>query len=226
MKKNGTSRRAKKFRVGFCVSGGGRLFRAAARQAAALGIEPALVVAEPSASPELESFCAGLKIPFVRLPQLPRAEFDAVLFQHCAGAKLDLLMLTFDRIVSARLIRHYAGRVVNVHPSLLPAFPGMRALDQTLARGVKFAGATLHVADEQLDHGPVVIQCVMGVRRDESAAGLGRRLFPWMRLMYLQVIAWYAEGRVTQDKRGHVVIRDAVYGELPISPAIEQGFPD
>lgn len=190
-----------------------------------MGIEPALVVAETTADPDLEGFCAELNIPFVQLPKMTRAKFDEALFHHCANAELDLLMLTFDKIVGARLIRHYAGRVVNVHPSLLPAFPGMKALDQAADTGAKFTGATLHVADEQLDHGPVLIQCVTGVRLGETAASLGQRLFPLMRLMYLQVIAWYAEGRVIQDAQGHIVIRDAIYGELPVSPAIEQEFP-
>ena len=208
------------------MSGSGRLFRAAARQATALGIEAALVVAEAKASPELEAFCAELKIPFVRLPKLPRAEFDAALFKHCAGAKLDLLMLTFDKIIGPQLIRHYAGRVVNVHPGLLPAFAGMDALGQAVSSGARFAGVTIHEADEQVDHGPIIIQFVTGLRRGENAADLGRRLFPLMRLMFLQVIAWYAAGRVQKDARGQIVVRDAVYGELPISPAIEQGFPD
>jgi len=123
-------------------------------------------------------------------------------------------------------VKHYRGRIINVHMGLLPAFKGVRALNQAVAFGARFAGATIHEVDEQIDHGAVIAQCVTGVRRGETAEMIGGRLFGLLRLMWLQVLRWYASGRVLRDKQGRVWIRNAVYGELPVSPALEDSFPD
>ncbi|MSO63155.1 MAG: hypothetical protein EXQ50_13895 [Acidobacteria bacterium] len=214
------------FRVGFCVSGHGRLFRAAATQHEALGIIPALVVAQQKASPELDSFCQERSIRFVRMQKLGRQQFNAAITRLCVGAELDLLCLTFDRIIPAELVRHYDGRIINLHPAHLPAFTGTDAIAQALAAGAKYIGATIHEVDEGIDTGAIIAQCLVGARRNDTPAAVGARLFGPMRLMFLQVIRWYAEGRVERDVDGRVWVRDAVYGELPVSPAIEHGFPD
>ena len=213
-------------RVGFCVSGNGHLFRAAACQAERLGIKPALVIAEARAASDLDEFCAARRIPFHRLDAGDRSAFDQQVDRLCIEAKLDLLALTFDRILSPELVAHYRGRIINVHVGLLPAFKGMNALEQATNAGVRFAGATIHEVTDDLDGGAVIAQCLIGVRRQESADSLGRRLFGSLRLMFLQVLAWYAAGRVETDAQGRVWVKGAVYGELPISPAIEDGFPE
>jgi phosphoribosylglycinamide formyltransferase-1 len=212
--------------VGFCVSGEGRLFRAAVLHAEKIGIRASLVVAEYKASPELEGFCSEHQVPFVRIGKMPRPEFDKTLVHHCTKLELDLLSLTFDKIIPQELIKHFAGRVINVHPALLPAFAGLDGLGQSERAGVRYMGATIHLADELMDHGAIVAQCVLGLRRGDTVASAGRRLFPYLRLMYLQVLAWFAEGRVEFDEQGRVWIRDAVYGETPISPAVERAFAD
>jgi len=216
----------KPLRVGFCVSGGGRLFRAAANQAARLNIEPVLVVGEAGCAGELEDFCAGRRIAFARLDAGNRTRFDKELTRLCIDARLDLLCLTFDRIVPPALVEHYRGRMINVHMGLLPAFKGTHALDRAVEFGARFAGATIHEVDEEVDHGAVIAQCVVGVRRGETAEAMGGRLFGLLRLMFLQVLRWYASGRVARDKQGLLWIRNAVYGELPVSPSLEDAFPD
>lgn len=212
-------------RVGFCVSGEGRLFREAVQHATDLGIRPVLLVAEQKASLELDVFCLERQIRCLRPLSAPRELFDAQLTQACIDADLDLLSLTFDKLISPQLVRHYRGRIVNVHPGLLPAFRGMRAIDQAIAASARFAGATVHEVDEGIDTGPIVAQCVLGVRRGETAASLGARLYELLRPMYLQVLAWYAEGRVFHDQDGHAWVRDALYGDPPISPSVERRFP-
>jgi phosphoribosylglycinamide formyltransferase 1 len=216
----------KPLRVGFCVSGGGRLFRAAANQAARLNIVPVLAVGETGCSGELEDFCAQRQITFTRLDAQDRTRFNSDLTRLCIDAQLDLLCLTFDRIIPPALVAHYRGRVINVHMGLLPAFKGTNALRQAVEFGARFAGATIHEVDEQVDHGAVIAQCVVGIRRGETAETIGGRLFGLLRLMFLQVLHWYSSGRVTRDEQGRVWIRDAVYGELPVSPALEDSFPD
>ena len=211
-------------KVGFCVSGEGRLFRAAANAASDLGIQIALLVLEAKASPDLEEFCSARAIPLHRLNRKSRPEFDDELLQVCTRVQLDLLILTFDKLLPAALVRHYTGRIINVHPALLPAFKGMRALEQTVASGARYAGASIHEVDEQMDHGPIIAQCVVGLHETDSASDLGQRLFPFLRDMYLQVIAWYAEKRITRDAQGRLWVRGGVYGGFPVSPALERKF--
>jgi len=196
-------------------------------QRVSLGITPAIVVAEHKASADLETFCRDLQIPFVRLePLKDRDSFDEAITRHCSAAHLNLLCLTFDKRIPPSLVSHYRGHIINVHMGLLPAFPGLRALDQAIAANVRFLGATIHEVDEELDHGAIVAQCVLGLRRGETAESAGNRLFGTLRLMYLQVIAWFARGRVEKDEHGQIWIKDGVYGELPTSPSVEQSFAD
>jgi phosphoribosylglycinamide formyltransferase-1 len=209
------------FRVGFCVSGQGRLFRAAVENSKLLGIHPAIVVVEGQASPELESFSDSHGVELRRLSARSRADFDQELCDVCVHAQLDLLSLTFNKLLPASLVSHYRERIINVHPALLPSFKGMHALDQTSRSGVLFAGATIHEVDEEMDHGATIAQCVIGLQRSDTAEEIGRRVYPLLRCMFLQVLAWYAAGRVSKTPDGHIVVRDAVYGGLPISPAPE-----
>jgi len=213
------------FRVGFCVSGQGRLFRTAVAHRQALGIEPALLVVGPSAAAELESFCAAHGPMCVRPSAQPRPQFDQELSRICIAAQLDLLCLTFDRILPHELVKHYGGRIINTHMSLLPAFKGLAALAQSLRADTRFAGATIHEVTDDVDGGAIIAQCAVGVRADDDTESLGGRVFALLRQMYLQVIAWYAAGRVQKDRNGRIRIRDAVYGELPVSPALELTFP-
>jgi phosphoribosylglycinamide formyltransferase-1 len=213
-------------RVGFCVSGKGRLVRSALLHREELGIDPALVVLDAKADGAVERFCAEHGVPTVRLTHPVRSEFDAELTRTCGDAGLDLLSLTFDRLVPAELIRRYPDRILNVHLSLLPAFVGFRAIENALSVGCRFVGASIHEVTEAVDGGPLIAQCVLGTRPGDTPVTVGARLFPLLRLMYLQVIAWYAAGRVHKDETGRTWVRDAVYGELPISPAIESAFAD
>lgn len=210
-------------RVGFFVSGGGRLVRAALLHAGQCGIVPAVVVAEDSAAADLDDFCAGMS---VRLHRIPRSQpLEPLATDVLREARVDLVSLTFDRIIPASLVAEYAPRMLNVHPGLLPAFPGLRALEQVAASGTRYAGATVHEVEATVDTGQVIAQCVLGTRPGETANALGRRMFGPLRLMYLQVLAWYAAGRVTHDEAGRVVVTGATYGEFPVSPSVEDGFP-
>ena len=212
------------FRVGFCVSGGGRLFRAAVAQSERLGITPVVLVADHGAEADLESFCTQHAIPCVRLQRMPAPAFADMITPLAIDAQLDLLCLTFNRIIPPALVSHYRGRIINVHMSLLPAFKGLRGLEQALTADVRFVGVTIHEVDEGVDTGPIIAQTLVGVRPDDTAPALGDRLFPMLRAMYLQVIAWYVQGRVEKDANGHMRVRGATYGELPVSPSIELTF--
>jgi phosphoribosylglycinamide formyltransferase-1 len=212
------------YKVGFCVSGGGRLARAAIEQASALGIVPSLVVLDYTAAPDIDGFCANHRVRCVRLGKTSKEDFQNQLHCVCTEDELDLLALTFDRIVRAPLLDHYAGRMINVHPSLLPAFAGSKALERTVAAGVRFGGASIHEVEEELDSGAIIAQCALALEHGETAAAFGARLFELLRPMFLQVLQWYAQGRVEKDRDGRILVRDATYGLLPVSPSLESGF--
>lgn len=214
-----------KYRVGFAVSGRGHLFRSAVLQRDTLGITPTILVVEERSPRDLDHFCTQHGVRCIRLPT-NRAALQERIYEACVAADLDLLCLTFDKIIQPELVSHYRERIVNVHMSLLPAFPGRDGLAQTLHGGVRYAGATIHEVDEEVDHGAIIAQCITGIRSNDTVNSLGARLFGLLRLMYLQVIAWYASGRVFKDDHGKIMVRDAVYGEFPISPAVELAFPD
>lgn len=211
-----------RLRVGFCVSGNGSLFRAAVEQIDAALIDPAVLILERKAAPDLERFAAAAGISSVRLDPSDRPAFDRDLTALLVDAGLDLIALTFDRVLPPPLVRHYAGRIINVHPALLPAFAGMHGMRRTLASGARFGGATIHEVVDEVDAGPIVAQAVVGTIPGESPDDYGRRVYEILEPMYLQVIAWYGEGRVEHDGEGRVVIRDARYGTLPVSPALER----
>ena len=208
-------------RTGFCVSGNGSLFRAAIAHRDKLSIEPRLLVVEQKAARDLEAFSSANGLRCIRLDPVDRAAFDRELTRILVDAELDLVVLTFDRVLPPEVVRHYAGRVINVHPALLPAFQGMRGMQRTLASGARFGGATLHDVVEEVDAGAIIAQAIIATVPEETLAVYGRRLYELLEPMYLQVIAWYAEGRVDRDRTGRIVIRGARYGALPISPELE-----
>lgn len=197
------------------------MFQDATRNRATNGIDPIVVFAEATAPPKLDEFCASERIKVVRFQPSRREDFDRELSTAIAAESLDLICLTFDRILPREIVHANARKIINVHMGLLPAFRGMRALQQAVETGARFAGATIHEVDEEVDHGPIIAQCVTGVRIDDTAETLGSRIYPMLSDMFAQVLRWYSSGRVTHDKSGRIVVRDARYGELPISPAVE-----
>jgi phosphoribosylglycinamide formyltransferase 1 len=202
-------------RAAFCVSGRGSLFRAAV---AKRDVEPVLLVTEMKSAPDLDDFAREHGVPQVRLNPIPRDLFNDDLTRVLVEANVDLIALTFDRILPAELVRHYAGRIINVHPALLPAFAGMRGIERTLESGARFGGATIHEVIEAVDAGPIIAQAVVATIPGEPGEDYGRRMYALLEPMFLDVLRWYAEGRVEHDPAGRVVVRGATYGTLPVSP--------
>ena len=209
-------------RVGFCVSGNGSLFRAAVLHRAELPIEPLLVITETKAAADIETFSSQNGLRCVRLDPADRPTFDRALTATLIAADLDLIALTFDRVLPPEVVRHYAGRVINVHPALLPAFAGMRGMERTLASGARFGGATIHDVIDEVDAGAIIAQAVVATVPGETLDRYGRRVYELLEPMFLQVLRWYAAGRVARDATGRIVVRDARYGTLPVSPALEK----
>ncbi|MBQ0959618.1 phosphoribosylglycinamide formyltransferase [Ideonella sp. 4Y11] len=126
-----------------------------------------------------------------------REAFDAALAAEIDRHQPDLLLLAgFMRILTDGFVRHYAGRMLNIHPSLLPAFPGLHTHRQALAAGVQAAGATVHFVTPQLDHGPIVAQAVVPVRPDDDEAALAARVLAAEHRLYPMAARWFVEGRL------------------------------
>lgn len=108
---------------------------------------------------------------------LKREEYDRQLIEHLEGAGVELVVLTgFMRILSPAFVRHYKDRILNIHPALLPSFRGMDAFQQALDHGVKWTGTTIHIVDEDVDHGPIVLQVPVPVRDDDTHDSLKARI--------------------------------------------------
>lgn len=135
-----------------------------------------------------------------------RAAFEAALAQAIDSHAPDLVVLAgFMRILGADFVQHYSGRMLNIHPSLLPAFAGLHTHRRALDAGCKAAGATVHFVTPELDHGPIVIQSVVPVRPGDDEAALAARVLATEHLIYPLAVRWFihgklhlAEGRVAQ----------------------------
>jgi phosphoribosylglycinamide formyltransferase-1 len=129
-----------------------------------------------------------------------RDSFDRTLAETIDRFKPDLLVLAgFMRILTAGFVHHYQGRLLNIHPSLLPSFPGLATHQQAIDAGVKFHGATVHYVTPELDHGPIVDQAVVPVLDGDTEAELAKRVLAQEHVIYPRAVRDIIEGRVWLD---------------------------
>jgi phosphoribosylglycinamide formyltransferase-1 len=132
--------------------------------------------------------------------QDPRAAFDAALMQAIDRHQPALVVLAgFMRILTARFVDHYDGRMINIHPSLLPAFPGLHTHRRALAEGVRLHGCTVHFVTSTLDSGPVIAQAAVPVHPDDTEETLSARVLVQEHRLYPQAVRWFAQGRLAID---------------------------
>jgi phosphoribosylglycinamide formyltransferase-1 len=126
-----------------------------------------------------------------------REAFDTALRQTIDTFAPHLVLLAgFMRILTPGFVQHYAGRLMNIHPSLLPAFPGLHTHQQALDAGVKLTGCTVHFVTAALDHGPIIAQAAVPVLEEDTAATLAARVLQAEHKIYAQAVAWFAEERL------------------------------
>lgn len=126
-----------------------------------------------------------------------REEFDDALGDAIESHQPDLVVLAgFMRILGESFVRRFEGRLLNIHPSLLPAFPGLHTHRRAMAEGVKIHGATVHFVTPALDHGPIVIQAAVPVRRDDDEDTLAARVLVQEHRIYPRAVRWFVEGRL------------------------------
>jgi phosphoribosylglycinamide formyltransferase-1 len=127
-----------------------------------------------------------------------REAFDAALQEVIDGFQPDLVVLAgFMRILTVPFVEHYAGRMLNIHPSLLPLFPGLHTHRQALAAGVEEHGATVHFVTAELDHGPSVLQARIQVRPGDTEESLATRLLEQEHVIYPQAVRLFVEDRLS-----------------------------
>jgi phosphoribosylglycinamide formyltransferase-1 len=167
-------------RLGILISGRGSNFEAIADNVAAGAIpaEIAVVIANRPEARGLElARQRGLRAVCLPSKGLDREVYDRMLLAELAQHNVDLVCLAgFMRLLSATFIRQFPNRILNIHPSLLPAFPGLDAQHQALEHGVRITGCTVHFVDEDLDAGPIILQAAVPVLDDDTADTLSARI--------------------------------------------------
>lgn len=196
-------------RVGVLISGRGSNLQALIDAAAAgrLGGPVVVVVSNVAEAAGLErARRAGMPAIVQDHRGRAREEHDRALAEHLRAHGVDLVCLAgYMRLLSPVLIREFPGRVLNVHPSLLPAFPGLDAQRQAWEHGVKVSGATVHLVDEGLDTGPIVLQEAVPVTDDDTPQTLATRILEAEHRIYPEAVRRVLSGRLRREGRRLVV---------------------
>jgi len=158
-----------------------------------------------------------------------RASFDAALADVIDSYQPDFVVLAgFMRILTEHFVNRYHGRLINIHPSLLPAYTGMHTHERALQDGVKIHGCTVHFVTPDLDHGPIIIQAAVPVLDNDTPQSLSARVLKEEHIIYPQAIHWLCSGQVSLNANGKVVSnrseiagRAEVAGAVFVSPHLE-----
>jgi phosphoribosylglycinamide formyltransferase-1 len=192
-------------RLGILLSGRGSNFDAIARRIASgqLDADIALVLSNKPDAAGLETArFYGLPTAGVPSKGLPREAYDAQVLAQLRQHDVELVVLAgFMRLLTPVLVNAYRGRILNIHPSLLPAFPGLDAQKQALEHGVKYTGCTVHFVDEGLDSGPIIRQAVVPVHDGDSVGSLSARILEQEHVIYSEAIGLVLSGRYRLEGR-------------------------
>lgn len=152
-----------------------------------------------------------------------RAAFDAALASEIDRHRPDLVALAgFMRILTPNFVAHYHGKLINIHPSLLPAYSGLDTHARALRDGVKIHGCTVHFVTPDLDHGPIIIQAAVPVMTDDTELTLAARVLREEHRIYPQALRWLCTGQIELGNTGKVLLkRRKQMGSTLISPGLE-----
>lgn len=144
-----------------------------------------------------------------------RQAFDDRLAEIIEADQPDYILLAgFMRILTPGFVARFKNRLVNIHPSLLPAFPGLKTHAQALAAGVGWHGCTVHFVTDQLDHGPIIAQAAVAVKPDDTAQTLADRVLTAEHQIYPRAVQWLAQGRVHVNQAGQVELHGVAQRHL------------
>jgi phosphoribosylglycinamide formyltransferase 1 len=202
-------------KLGILLSGRGSNFEAIADsiKAGKLHAEIAIVISNRADAPGLEAAKRrGLNAQLIPSKGRVREEHDGEVIAALRHAQVDLICLAgYMRLLSPEFIRAFPNRIINIHPSLLPAFPGMDAQKQALEYGVKVTGCTVHFVDEHLDHGAIILQKTVPVLDGDDVHSLSARILEQEHTAYSEAIGLLLSGEV--EIQGRTVVRRHVRAE-------------
>jgi phosphoribosylglycinamide formyltransferase-1 len=195
-----------KKRIAVLLSGRGSNFEALADSVAAGRIpntEIALVVSNREGAPGIDKARArGLETCVIPSKGLEREAYDKLVVAALREKTVDLVCLAgYMRLLSAYFVAAFPGRILNIHPSLLPAFPGLESQRQALEHGAKFSGCTVHFVDEYLDAGPIILQAVVPIEDGDTESTLSGRVLREEHRIYSEAVRIVLEGRYRIEGR-------------------------
>lgn len=146
---------------------------------------------------------AGIKVALVKREDFSAKEdFEAKIISHLEENKIDLIVLAgFMRLLGPVLVSRYKGRILNIHPALLPAFKGTEGIKDAFAYGVKVSGVTVHFVDEAMDHGPIILQEAVNIEEDDTLESLEKKIHKLEHRVYPQAVKLFVEGRLQIEGR-------------------------
>ena len=161
-----------------------------------------------------------------------REEFDRTMVDVIKAAGAEAVILAgFMRILTPVFIQAFPNKILNIHPAILPSFPGVHGQAQAADYGVRFSGCTVHFVDEKMDHGPIIIQAVVPAYTNDDGQSLGQRILKWEHRIYPQAIEWLAQGRLKiVGRKVEVENSPAVFVQVDenepalVNPGLERGF--
>ena len=211
-------------RIVILISGRGSNMEAliAARDSGTLPVEIVAVISNrPDASGLETAERSGITAHYIDHRAFSeRDAFDAALAECIDGFAPDLVVLAgFMRILGDPFVRHYAGRMMNIHPSLLPSFPGLHTHRRALDEGVRVHGCTVHFVTPTLDHGPVIIQAAVPVLDSDDEATLAARVLGQEHRVYPQAVRWFAEDRLRVENGRVRLAADCAGDAVLVAPA-------
>jgi phosphoribosylglycinamide formyltransferase-1 len=195
-----------KKRIGVLLSGRGSNFEALADSAVAGRIpnaEIAIVISNREGAPGIEKARArGIEAHVIPSKGLEREAYDRLVVAALQEKKVDLVCLAgYMRLLSPHFVAAFRDRILNIHPSLLPAFPGLEAQRQALEHGAKVSGCTVHFVDENLDAGPIVLQAVVAIENGDTPDTLSERILREEHRLYTEAVRIVLEGRYRMEGR-------------------------
>jgi phosphoribosylglycinamide formyltransferase-1 len=197
-------------RLGILLSGRGSNFEAIADRIASgkLNAEIAVVISNVDTAPGFERARArGLNAVHIASRQRPREDFEREAIELLRKHDVGLVILAgFMRVLSPAFLEAFPNRILNIHPALLPAFPGTDGQQQALKHGVKFSGCTVHFVDGAADDGPIIFQAIVPVLDDDSVETLSARILKEEHVIYSEAIELVLSGRCEIDGR-RVIVR-------------------
>ena len=199
----------KKGRMAVLLSGRGSNFRALYKSTkeGKIPAEIVLVITDKKDAPGAASAREyGIETLYFRRKDYPdRVAFDMAIADAIEERSIDLICLAgYMRILTPEFVRRFKGRIMNIHPALLPSFPGLHAQKQAIEYGVRFSGATVHFVDEGVDSGPVILQAVVPVYQDDTEESLSERILKEEHRIYSEAVRLFFEDKL--EIRGRKVV--------------------